>query len=327
MAARQFSCPHCAGLFQVDSSLGGQQVSCPHCGGWIVLPAMTGSPPPNGGISADRAAYPGAPSGGAAAPYGGQEVPLHPPVGMPAGESSNPAGPLPATNQERTLNAAPRVPVQPQAATPAERPLAGPRRPLRPLPVGSPAGSSVAGPERPLGGPAQGPAPQVPRVPVAPARPESPVPSPSPVPSSSMPSSPSSAASGFPPGVLPAGGQRLPMRGPQPPIGTTSGTGTSLPTGAAGGRGPQPSAASASGSGAARPQPGRPIVLPTPAGSYAQLREPSKLVGTGDDAFELRTRTAAEKERWRFRKNLILWTFSLLLLGLTILVLMLLGPL
>ncbi len=70
----------------------------------------------------------------------------------------------------------------------------------------------------------------------------------------------------------------------------------------------------------------RPIVLPTPEGGYVRLREPTKVVGAGDDALELRTRSSVEKEKWRFKKNLIIWTFGLLVLGVTILILMFLGP-
>ena len=70
----------------------------------------------------------------------------------------------------------------------------------------------------------------------------------------------------------------------------------------------------------------RPIVLPTPEGGYVRLREPTKVVGSGDDALELRTRSTVEKEKWRFKKNLIIFTFGLLLLGATIVILMMLGP-
>jgi hypothetical protein len=70
----------------------------------------------------------------------------------------------------------------------------------------------------------------------------------------------------------------------------------------------------------------RPIVLPTPEGGYVRLREPTKVVGSGDDAIDLRTRSSGDKEKWRFKKNLIIWTFGLLVLGLTIIILMMLGP-
>lgn len=103
-----------------------------------------------------------------------------------------------------------------------------------------------------------------------------------------------------------------------------------LPPGTAGSPGSQ-APFSARDSGAMLPQPGggpaRPIVLPTPEGGYVKLRDPTKLVGTGDDALELRTRTAAEREKWRFKKNLILWTFGLLVLGITVIILMFMGPL
>ena len=46
----------------------------------------------------------------------------------------------------------------------------------------------------------------------------------------------------------------------------------------------------------------------------------------GTMTLELRTRSSVEKEKWRFKKNLIMWTFGLLVLGVTILILMFLGP-
>lgn len=46
MVAVQFSCPHCRGMFQVDSGMAGQQVACPHCRGLLVVPAAGGYPGP-----------------------------------------------------------------------------------------------------------------------------------------------------------------------------------------------------------------------------------------------------------------------------------------
>jgi hypothetical protein len=111
------------------------------------------------------------------------------------------------------------------------------------------------------------------------------------------------------------------------PPGATGGAAISPRTG---GAGPQTPFA-AGGSGAVLRQtaggPARPIMLPTPEGGYVKLRDPTKIVGQGDDALELRTRTAAEKEKWRLKKNLIIWTFGLLVLGITIIILMFMGPL
>ena len=118
------------------------------------------------------------------------------------------------------------------------------------------------------------------------------------------------------------------MGGPEAllPPGTT-GTAAAKPR--PGGAGPQ-IPFSPAGSGPVLPQPtggpARPIVLPTPEGSYVKLREPTKVVGTGDEALELRSRSSAEKENWRFKKNLIIWTVGLLVLGITIVILMILGP-
>jgi len=128
------------------------------------------------------------------------------------------------------------------------------------------------------------------------------------------------------------------MGGPQSGMGAMGGTDILLPPGATGGAaiaprtgGAGPQTAFAGGSGSVLPQPAggpaRPIMLPTPDGGYVKLRDPAKIVGQGDDALELRTRTAAEKEKWRLKKNLIIWTFGLLVLGITIIILMIMGPL
>jgi len=298
MAAMQFSCPHCGGVFQVDSSLGGQQVSCPHCRGLVALPAMV-------------------------AP-------------------SQPVAPVQNAGQERPLRPAPGFPPQPQAPTGLEQPLPGPQvqRPLRPMPLGSqPAGPSP-GHERPLGGPAQVPvrppggagkvAPQVPGLAHGaggPGRPEAPL------------SSPPYAGGGMPvSGVAPPGAARVPTTGPQPTAAPLGGIESLLPPGPAGdaavrprggGVGPQ-APFSQAGSSTVLPQPAggpaRPIVLPTPDGGTVRLRDPLKTIGSGDDAIELRSRSTVEKETWRFKKNLIMWAAGLLLLGITILILMLLGP-
>ncbi len=72
--------------------------------------------------------------------------------------------------------------------------------------------------------------------------------------------------------------------------------------------------------------PARPIVLPTPDGGIVRLRDPVKTIGSGDDAIELRSRSSEQRETWRLKKNLIMWTVGLLVLGITIIILMMLGP-
>jgi len=67
-------------------------------------------------------------------------------------------------------------------------------------------------------------------------------------------------------------------------------------------------------------------MLPTPDGGLVRLRDPVKTLGSGDDAIELRSRSSEQKEAWRFKKNLIMWAIGLLLLGFTIIILMILGP-
>lgn len=126
------------------------------------------------------------------------------------------------------------------------------------------------------------------------------------------------------------------MTGPQPGLGALGNADALLPPGTAAGpaampgmgRGPQaPFTPATAPAMTAQPAggPARPLVVPTPDG-YVHLREPTKIVGDGDDALELRTRSGVDKEKWRFKKNLFIWTFGLLLLGITIFILMTLGP-
>lgn len=72
MATMQFTCPHCSGVFQVDSSMAGAQVACPQCQGVVAVPAMGGAAPaqsthqPSGGVQQQApgtAAAPGAQHG------------------------------------------------------------------------------------------------------------------------------------------------------------------------------------------------------------------------------------------------------------------------
>jgi len=128
------------------------------------------------------------------------------------------------------------------------------------------------------------------------------------------------------------------MTGPQPTAAAMGGVESLLPPGPAGDAAAKPRGGSAGPQAPFTPPssgpvplrstsgPARPIVLPTPDGGIVRLREPAKTVGAGDDATELRSRSAVQKETWRFKKNLIMWGIGLLLLLITIVILMLLGP-
>ena len=71
---------------------------------------------------------------------------------------------------------------------------------------------------------------------------------------------------------------------------------------------------------------GSSIVLPTEDGAYVTIREPVKTIGRGDDAIELRSLSAEERKRRKFKKNLVLWGFGLLIIGITLALLLLVGP-
>ncbi|MCH5376728.1 MAG: hypothetical protein JJ992_22410, partial [Planctomycetes bacterium] len=68
------------------------------------------------------------------------------------------------------------------------------------------------------------------------------------------------------------------------------------------------------------------VILPTEDGRYVTVREPVKSVGRGDDAIELRSLSAEERTRRKFKKNLILWGFGLVIIGITLALLLFLGP-
>ena len=315
MSAMQFSCPHCSGLFQVDATFGGQQISCPHCRGVVALPPLGGPP---------AATAPSVPQ-----PYGGQPLPT---VG-PAAPTQIPgnvfgSGPpqeqqLPPPNQPVPAPTVPQQSVQPRAA----------ERPLRPMPVQpaphqpraqQPQGSGNQ--ERPLSRPAQpkpvGPLPTGPRTATGQAKPigsagqhrsASPTPMrPVPVPASTpkpMPSRPGNIDARQSPGTgaRTTGQQAAPREIPS----STSRQPIVSPPGGA------------TGQGAAA----KPISVSTSGDGLFNLREPVKTVGVGDDAVELKSHSPEEKARRRLKKNLILWGFGLVVIGIALVALLLAGPL
>lgn len=182
MVALQFTCPHCSGVFQVDSSMSGGQVACPHCRNVVVLPATSGAAP----VQPTYPQTPGvqqpfpAPTTLAPQPQQPHEQPVRPP---------SPQAPVSA-------------PVQEQAVTP---PSSG--QPLRPVPI------APQTPQQPIGGPTQ----QQPTTPVSPA----PAPVPTVQPTGTGPRAPESQkatpkpTSPKPTGAK-AGSRPLPMSAPIP---------------------------------------------------------------------------------------------------------------
>jgi hypothetical protein len=71
----------------------------------------------------------------------------------------------------------------------------------------------------------------------------------------------------------------------------------------------------------------KPISIPVGGDPSAiQIRETVKTVGVGDDAVELNSLSPEERARRRLKKNLILWTFGLIVIGITLAILLLIGP-
>ncbi len=216
MAAMQFSCPHCSGLFQVDTSFGGQQISCPHCRGVVTLPAL-------GPQTVAPTVHPQPTS---VQPSPPTPIPAPLPVGTP---------PTPVPQQPRPVPPAPQ-----HGATPTHQ---------RPVPRTVAPGSSDG-----------------PGATASPNRPVTPV---------SQKASASTASAI----------QRTP-----------SGSAT-------------------------------PISLPTADDPLSiKIREPVKTVGVGDVAVELKSLSSESRARWRLKKNLILWTFGLIVMGIALAILLLAGP-
>jgi hypothetical protein len=70
-----------------------------------------------------------------------------------------------------------------------------------------------------------------------------------------------------------------------------------------------------------------PISIPTGDDPLSiKVREPVKTVGVGDDAIELNSLSPEDRARWRLKKNLILWAFGLIVIGITLAILLLTGP-
>jgi hypothetical protein len=69
----------------------------------------------------------------------------------------------------------------------------------------------------------------------------------------------------------------------------------------------------------------KPIVPVGDRGPF-DLREPVKTVGAGDEAIELKALSPEEKARRRLKKNLVLWCLGLVIIGITLAVLLMAGP-
>jgi hypothetical protein len=72
------------------------------------------------------------------------------------------------------------------------------------------------------------------------------------------------------------------------------------------------------------PIPVTPIATDDP--TAIKVREPVRTIGTGDDAIELRAFSPEERARRRLKKNLILWAIGLIVIGITLAILLMTGP-
>jgi hypothetical protein len=72
--------------------------------------------------------------------------------------------------------------------------------------------------------------------------------------------------------------------------------------------------------------PARPISVSSGDAGLFNLREPVRTVGVGDDAIELKSLSPEEKARRRLKKNILLWGIGLVVIGITIAILLISGP-
>lgn len=70
----------------------------------------------------------------------------------------------------------------------------------------------------------------------------------------------------------------------------------------------------------------RPVAVSAVSDGAVRVREPVQTVSAGDDEIDLRSLTSEEKSRRRMIKNLVLWTAGIILIALTMIVLLMLGP-
>ncbi|MCA9155207.1 MAG: hypothetical protein KDA38_10495 [Planctomycetales bacterium] len=68
------------------------------------------------------------------------------------------------------------------------------------------------------------------------------------------------------------------------------------------------------------------ILIPTADGGQVAVREPVKTISAHGEEVELRQRTPEERAARRFRKNLVIWTLGILLVGITMYILLVMGP-
>ena len=220
---------------------------------------------------------------------------------VPGSPSFPPDGPQ--TTRPSTPQVGGGAPVSP-AGQQQPTGTAGGERPLRPVPIDP---QRPQGQERPISGPSGqrpvAPVGQTPGPTGAPKTTAGPLPmsTPKPVPKGASPGD----AARSPGGGAASGGTTTPGRTPVP-ISSTSGATVA--------------ARRPSGEGGS-------LVIPTEDGGFVTLRDPVKTVGDGDEMIELQSLPPEEREKRKLKKNLIIWGVGFVVIGVTLYILLAMGPL
>lgn len=279
----QMACPVCAGWLAVPAALSGQQVGCPHCASPILIGPLA-SPPRE---------FPG--------PESRETAPLLVSAKKPSGKPATTA----KSGNERL----------PPASKPSERLPPGKSAPAAPRADRLPPNQS---PERV----AKLPSAAAPDVPAAGSGAESPatVELEAAHAQEARAAAASEIAALLPPGAedwRPAADEQP---GQESPKRSKRSIDDLLPPGADGSAGAMPGEqveipdAPRRRPAIAANLPQGTVAVPTPDGGFVTVTESPAVIGEGDEEIEIRRLTPAEKARRRFRRNLILWSVSILIL-------------
>lgn len=342
------NCPLCGGIFRATPQMAGLRVGCPLCGGQVTIPAVSmpapeppthaGSPPggqiptgPPGGAPPQGMPVTGVMGPAAAEPSVplGTAVPSTQPPNTPGAAADGPAMPLPASPESIPRSSAPTPPTNTADAsqlpahvahTSAEQPTPASTNYMYPpgaaQPISTQAGEADQVPATPAAQPT--PASTSYMYPPGTAHPDSTQEQAAGVASTT----PSTTSAGPSPSTAPNSASQLGLVESGANV-AESGTGSKsskvdamLPVGASP---EQPVSTPATDVPTTSAQS---ILIPTEEGGYVTLREPVRTIGKGANEVELRTLSAEQKTKRRFKKNVITWFICTIILIGSVLILL-----
>lgn len=329
----QFQCPHCDGFFQIEAGFAGGQVACPACQGVVAIPESPIEPP-----SVSPPGYPSPPES-VTPPAAPNELPIQPPAVPQPGHVNQPAAlPVSCPFCNGMFQVTTDMAGQAVACPHCQQAVTTPHpQETQVAPPGGYAGGLVT--ESPLTPPTtQSPEVSIPTVPQSPASHQAPAHQPqsqqAPAQTASRPATQSTptpslvqpaASSAADPNMMPPGFE-------SPQTGASSASSSTAPV--------EPSSAESSEDveGILPPAAAQPDELLPPGASQTPGQEvalPKEddakgvVPALGDDSGSgnsLRRPEPNEKENRKFKKNLILWTFGLIIIAIVGAILTYLGP-